>query len=629
MRHYRSLYFALGFSAALLAPATAGLRAQEAKKEKAKKEDFHPSTAELTQLRERNAVLTAKLRAIEARVNADLFADAAVYGKAVDYLLRFPERFFRKEAYAEALAAVDEGLSRAEALEKNAPAWPGVRGGVAGRGFRSVVDGSLQPYCVSVPKNYDPQRPMRLDVILHGRNPTINEAVFLGNGRSGKIVGSETGRKGEPDCLKLYVFGRGNTSSMWSGEVDVYEAIASVRSRYNVDARRIVLRGFSMGGSSAWQLGLHSPSRWAAVEAGAGFVQTRPEVLKTIQEPWQLAALPIHDAANCALNMTNVPFAAYVGTLDEQRGQNVIIQENLAKDGYPWDRLPRARFFLGEGLGHTMKPEMKQMIDEYLVAAMAQPVANEFRFVAYTPRYGEFGGFRMDSLERLYERAELKGSPDRVQTKNVWVLKLDAPRTVTIDGQTLTGGEFHKEGGTWRAGVLGGLRKRAGLQGPIDDAFQDSFLCVPPASGKDATLELFRTEFACYLHGEVRVKAPAELTDADIAAHNLVLFGDPTTNPWIKKVLPRLPVKWTANEIVIAGRTFPAATHTIALIYPNPLNPNRYVVLNTGHTFSPKLFDDLHWYLYPRYGDYAVLDKATRAIQLAGFFDQNWQVSAK
>ena len=45
--------------------------------------------------------------------------------------------------------------------------------------------------------------------------------------------------------------------------------------RYKIDPRRIVLRGFSMGGAGAWHLGLHYPDRWAAVEAGAGFTETK------------------------------------------------------------------------------------------------------------------------------------------------------------------------------------------------------------------------------------------------------------------------------------------------------------------------------------------------------------------
>jgi hypothetical protein len=64
------------------------------------------------------------------------------------------------------------------------------------------------------------------------------------------------------------------------------------------------------------------------------------------------------------------------------------------------------------------------------------------------------------------------------------------------------------------------------------------------------------------------------------------------------------------------------------MIYPNPLNPERYVVLNSGHTFPGEKVDDMHWFLHPRLGDYAVLDKQTRAPQFVGFFDKRWQIPA-
>jgi hypothetical protein len=382
-----------------------------------------------------------------------------------------------------------------------------------------------------------------------------------------------------------------------------------------------------MGGSSAWQLGLHYPSRWAAVEAGAGFVQTRPEVLATIRESWHFPALAIHDAANCALNLANVPFFAYAGALDPQLEQQHIIRRNLEADGLELSSLPRARFVTAEGVAHNMRPEMKAEADAFIAAALPRRAPGEFRFATYTPRYGGYTDFQVDSLERLYERAEIAGTRDHVRTRNVWVLKLAAPRALEIDGQRLTGGEFHKTTGGWQVGVPPGLRKRAGLQGPIDDAFQEPFLCVPPVSGGDPVLARFREEFACHLYGDVREKPASAVTPADLAAYHLVLFGNPETNPLIRRVLPGLPLGWSQKEIVLAGRSFPAATHTVALIYPNPLNSDRYVVLNSGHTFSPKLFDDLHWYLYPRLGDYAVLDKQSRTPVLAGFFDRAWRVS--
>ena len=75
--------------------------------------------------------------------------------------------------------------------------------------------------------------------------------------------------------ITLHVFGRTNNAYRWAGEADVFEAIEAVKRNYPIDDRRIVLRGFSMGGAGAWHLGLHHPSLWSSVEAGAGFTETR------------------------------------------------------------------------------------------------------------------------------------------------------------------------------------------------------------------------------------------------------------------------------------------------------------------------------------------------------------------
>ncbi len=136
------------------------------------------------------------------------------------------------------------------------------------RGYRSKVDGSVQPYAVIVPtagKGGDDR--LRLDVVLHGRDARITEVRFFDAHDGKPAPAGSTG-------LVLHVFGRGNNAYRWSGEADVYEAIDAVKRNYRVDERRIVLRGFSMGGAGAWHLGLHDPSRWSSVEAGAGFTET-------------------------------------------------------------------------------------------------------------------------------------------------------------------------------------------------------------------------------------------------------------------------------------------------------------------------------------------------------------------
>jgi hypothetical protein len=69
------------------------------------------------------------------------------------------------------------------------------------------------------------------------------------------------------------------------------------------------------------------------------------------------------------------------------------------------------------------------------------------------------------------------------------------------------------------------------------------------------------------------------------------------------------------------------------LIYPSPLNPNRYVVLNSGHTFHAADFQGTNALLYPRLGDYALFkikptEKGPVAVETAvtGIFDDVWRV---
>jgi hypothetical protein len=101
-------------------------------------------------------------------------------------------------------------------------------------------------------------------------------------------------------------------------------------------------------------------------------------------------------------------------------------------------------------------------------------------------------------------------------------------------------------------------------------------------------------------------------------------------------VLPDLPITWTKDKLVVNGAEYDPKTHVPVLIYPNPLNPSRYVVINSGHTFKEADLQGTNALLYPRLGDWAVLkpapaakDRAAYEVVAAGLFDENWQFSKK
>ena len=181
---------------------------------------------------------------------------------------------------------------------------------------------------------------------------------------------------------------------------------------------------------------------------------------------------------------------------------------------------------------------------------------------------------------------------------------------------------FVKRGNRWTAvedARRRKLHKRHGLQGPIDDAFLDSFVFVTPtgtplapgvAGWVAAEQKHAITEWRRQFRGEAQVRDDKDVTDADIAASNLVLWGDPGSNRILARIADKLPVKWTADALIVGGERYPAGTHAPILIYPNPLNPKKYVVLNSGFTFRE--FDYLNnARQIPKLPDWAVVDTTT------------------
>jgi hypothetical protein len=84
----------------------------------------------------------------------------------------------------------------------------------------------------------------------------------------------------------------------------------------------------------------------------------------------------------------------------------------------------------------------------------------------------------------------------------------------------------------------------------------------------------------------------------------------------------------------LGGERFESEKHLPALIYPNPLNPKRYVVLNSGHTFHTPEFRGTNALLFPRLGDFAVVrpvptekDPAAIEVMKDGIFDEAWNIA--
>src|SRR5262245_21008236 len=101
----------------------------------------------------------------------DLVADAEIFLKGIIWALKY-ETKLEPNDIALIKKAIDRCAERFSEVGPNKPSWAERKGKLV-RGYVSVVDGSVQPFGLIIPANYDPTKPTRLDVVLHGSSKPI------------------------------------------------------------------------------------------------------------------------------------------------------------------------------------------------------------------------------------------------------------------------------------------------------------------------------------------------------------------------------------------------------------------------------------------------------------------------
>ena len=236
-------------------------------------QSYNPTPEEIAPIKARVDELNAAIAALKAsNADDDLVVDAESCAWIVNNILRVPGGFIDKGYVNRCMSLLNDGMRRAQQIKDGSAAWPKMTGQVK-RAYRSIVDGTAQPYELSIPASYDPSRPIPLYVYLHGRSQ-YDPDLGMGHAGGSDRPGGGGGGGGE-NYIRVNAFGRANNSYRWAGETDIYEAIASIRKRYNIDPDRILLSGFSLGGAGSWQIGLHHPDMFCGLEVDAGVIGNR------------------------------------------------------------------------------------------------------------------------------------------------------------------------------------------------------------------------------------------------------------------------------------------------------------------------------------------------------------------
>ncbi len=371
-----------------------------------------PDEATAKKLRELAEALENDLKPFDPRgkddatakkLDATLFADVAIYPKAVRYALDYDE-FYKPTDVADAEKLITIGRARLKELQDGVkePSWTKQRGLVV-RGYISVIDDSVQPYGLHIPEDLDLSKKPPLYVWLHGRQEKTLDLQFISERAKNK------GKFAADDAITVHPFGRYNNAFKFAGERDVLDVMFLTEKLYKTDPTKRVLMGFSMGGGGCWHIGAHYPQLFCAMAPGAGFSESRRflKIKDDALPPWYEQVLwKWYDAPEYTENLFTLPVIAYSGEKDGQKQAADVMEAEFAKRG------KKLNHIIGPNMGHDYDKGSLEKIRAELKAITANPATKDVSEMAVCfPNYAKYFGVAQSLSQKSNSKNTLLASP--------------------------------------------------------------------------------------------------------------------------------------------------------------------------------------------------------------------------
>lgn len=588
-------------------------------------------------------------------------------GYLIDTANRIEDRFSEQSVAWRRTAA-----AYLEEVRQGRDPYPAQRGKIVNRAYDSALTTTDQGYAVYVPPEYDPSRPWPLMIVLHGgsSNGNLFLGVVLGNNMSwehyNQYLWNEFEPRWQPNVIVASPDGFGQVMWRWMGEQDVLDVIEDVQRHYNVDADRVILAGLSNGGVGAYAIGSRHASRFSVVQAIAGAPSWLQYAGGNPLDPEE-AAMKMFSGMHLIENTTNTDFRAYHGHTDTGPMRPRFVTQ-LEEHMRGLDLEPKVTWY---DAGHDILYRVHRHGRTFdgLAEVARDPRPRTVRVVSgdYRANRQEWLTLtRMDDYPRLSSaRGSVSEGAISITTEDVLAMAVDLRRVpVPEDGEVRIvvdehevyrgprvelGHEVHvardEPGGPWRLGFPdepeGTLVKRPGLSGPLTDAYYTRMVHVYGTQDPEHTDALRRAAergargWPVWLwRFEQEVVPDTEVTDALMRDATVVLYGTAGDNAVLERMKDELPIRIEEDAVVVGARRHEERGVGVRFIYPNPLAPGRYVMVQggvttdavaAGHNLPDFLPDFL---VYDRDGTRSRSRLTTgrnRPVAI-GYFDRRWRL---
>ena len=609
----------------------------------------------------------ARLAALGAR--NDLPEGAVL---SVQYLLDVSGRLRARELDERADAWRARAMRYLESLEQGRDPYPLERGKIVNRGYRSVISPELQGYAVYVPPDYDPTRRYPLYLALHGgsSNGNLFLGVVLGNNLDwlsySEHLYDDFEARWTPDWIVVAPTGFGQVMWRWMGEQDVLDVLADVQRNYSVDDERIVLAGVSNGGVGTYAIGMRHAWRFSQVQAMAGAPSWLQYLGNRMTETERREAERF-SGIHLAQNTVNTVFRYYHGRTDTGPMRPHYVDEFTTHLRGLGD-VPVNETWYDAGHDILYRVTRHGRIYERLEDVRRPSRPTEVRIVTGDYRANRQHWLQIDRIVDYPRLAEARanvalredgGGRLTISTRHASAISLHVrdlpeadPIAIEVDGREVYSGaraalghrlHLRRDASGWALGFAsdGGRIKRPGVSGPITDAYYGRMVHVFGTQVSEDTAAL-RSAAERGARGwplwawnmSQEVVADTAVTEAMMKSAHVVLYGTPGSNAVLERIAGALPIRVEADAVVVGSRRHEGRHVGVRFIYPNPLAPSRYVIVQAGTNAG---IVDKGNKLPEFVGDYVVYDPQTvrgqqRRVQgpnrtlAEGHFDDAWRL---
>lgn len=544
------------------------------------------------------------------------------------------------------------------------------KGRIVNRAYRSRLTPALQGYAVYLPPGYDPAKKWPVVVMLHGgsSNGNLFLGVVLGNNMSWlkyhEYWWNEFEPQWKPNCIVVAPDGFGQVLWRWMGERDVLDVVADVTRNYNVDEDRIALAGISNGGLGTYAIGTRHASQFSVVQAMAGapswfqYTGGKPSAAE------QTAIRPV-SALDLIENTFNTDFRFYHGRTDGgpmKPAYTEVFAAKAASLGLP---VKGTWYDAGHDILYMVEKHGRSFDEVNTVVRNRHPA--EVRLVTGDYRANQQHWLTATRIEHYPALSTTIAKVDAggivIDTQGARALTVDLRDAITdartdvvirVNGQEAYRGKraplghavgLVRVGEQWRTGFprepAGTLVKRPGVSGPLTDAYVDRTVHVYGTTNPETTAALQKAAetgskgWPIWLWNfKQEVVADTAVTDATLADANVVLYTTGDDNGLYNRVKQSLPIRIEGGAVVVGATRYEGKDVGTRFIYPNPLSPNRYVVVQAGVTTDavqsghrlPDFVPDYVVYNGANTRQRERLIGGAKGALAQGFFDDGWKL---